>query len=77
MPSLAASIDPSSLLQGGTDPVQTVRELAAWVAHAYANDATGTTRVAAPNPRGSDFRPVRSIGRSTSEPSRRSATAAS
>ena len=57
VPSLAASIDPSSLLQAGIDPVQTVRELASWVAHAYANDATGTSRVAAPNPRGFGFPP--------------------
>jgi sugar phosphate isomerase/epimerase len=52
VPSLAVSIDPSSLLQVGIDPVQSVRDLAEWVAHAYASDATGTTRVAAPNPRG-------------------------
>jgi sugar phosphate isomerase/epimerase len=57
VPSLAASIDPSSLLQAGIDPVQTVRELASFMAHAYANDATGTTRVAAPNPRGFGFPP--------------------
>ena len=56
---------------------RTVRELAAWVAHAYANDATGTTRVAAPNPRGFGFPPGASTGRNTSAPSRRSAIAAS
>ena len=57
VPSLAVSIDPASLLQAGLDPVQTVRELAEWVAHAYASDATGTTRVAAPNPRGFGYPP--------------------
>jgi sugar phosphate isomerase/epimerase len=57
LPALAASIDPANLLQVGIDPVQTVRELAEWVAHAYANDATGTTRTAAPNPRGFGFPP--------------------
>jgi sugar phosphate isomerase/epimerase len=57
VPALAASIDPASLLQAGIDPVQVVRELAEWVAHAYANDATGTNRIAAPNPRGFGFPP--------------------
>jgi sugar phosphate isomerase/epimerase len=57
VPSLAASIDPSSLLQVGIDPVLAVRELGEFVAHAYANDATGTSRVAAPNPRGYGFPP--------------------
>jgi sugar phosphate isomerase/epimerase len=57
VPSLAASIDPSSLLQVGIDPVRAVRELAEYVAHAYANDATGTSRVASPNPRGIGFPP--------------------
>src|SRR6185437_10097824 len=57
VPSLAASIDPSSLLQVGIDPVRAVRELAEYVAHAYANDATGTSRLAAPNPRGIGFPP--------------------
>lgn len=57
VPSLAASIDPSSLLQVGLDPVQAVRELAEYVAHAYANDASGMPRVAAPNPRGIGFPP--------------------
>jgi sugar phosphate isomerase/epimerase len=57
VPALAASIDPASLLQVGIDPVQAVRELADLVAHAYANDATATQRIAAPNPRGSGFPP--------------------
>jgi sugar phosphate isomerase/epimerase len=57
VPSLAASIDPASLLQVGIDPVAATRELGEWVAHAYANDATGTTRVAARNPRGFGFPP--------------------
>jgi sugar phosphate isomerase/epimerase len=57
MPTLAASVDPASLLQAGIDPVLAVRELGHWVAHAYANDATGTTRVAPANPRGYGFPP--------------------
>jgi sugar phosphate isomerase/epimerase len=57
VPTLAASFDPSSLLQAGIDPVRAVRELAEWVAHAYASDATGTARVVAPNPRGFGFPP--------------------
>jgi sugar phosphate isomerase/epimerase len=57
VPSLAASIDPSSLLQVGIDPIVAARELGEFVAHVYANDATGTTRVAAPNPRGFAFAP--------------------
>jgi sugar phosphate isomerase/epimerase len=57
VPALAASIDPASLLQVGLDPVRAVRDLAGYVAHAYANDATGTSRVAAPNPRGLGFPP--------------------
>jgi len=57
MPSLAASIDPGALLQTGVDPVATVRELAAWVAHAYASDATGSSRAPASNPRGFGFPP--------------------
>lgn len=57
VPSLAASVDPASLLQVGIDPVVAVRELGDLVAHAYANDATGTQRVAAPNPRGFGFPP--------------------
>jgi sugar phosphate isomerase/epimerase len=57
VPSLAASIDPANLLQVGIDPVQAVRELGEIVAHAYANDATGTVRMAAPNPRGLGFPP--------------------
>ncbi len=57
VPSLAASIDPASLLQIGNDPVQAVRELGEFVAHAYANDAAGAVRMAAPNPRGLGFPP--------------------
>jgi sugar phosphate isomerase/epimerase len=52
LPTLAASIDPTSLLQTGIDPVATVRELALWVVHAYANDATGVAGVPPFNPRG-------------------------
>ncbi len=57
MPTLAASIDPASLLQTGVDPVVAVRELAGWVAHAYANDATGSSRTVPSNPRGFGFPP--------------------
>ena len=53
--SLAASIDPASLLRGGIDPVAASRELSTWVAHAYAGDATGSAGGAAPNPRGLGF----------------------
>ena len=55
MVSLAASVDPASLLRGGIDPVATSRELSTWVAHAYAGDATGSAGGAAPNPRGLGF----------------------
>ena len=58
-PGLAASIDPGSILQAGIDPIKTVRELATWVVHAYANDATGSPRIQAVNPRGFGFPPVR------------------
>ena len=57
-PALAASIDPASLLARGLDPVQTVRDLSIWVAHAYANDAaTGIRPSRISNPRGSGFPP--------------------
>jgi sugar phosphate isomerase/epimerase len=52
---LAASIDPSSLLRAGIDPVAASRELSTWVAHAYAGDAAGTGSGAVPNPRGFGF----------------------
>jgi sugar phosphate isomerase/epimerase len=54
---LAASIDPASLLQAGIDPVVTARELARWVQHAYASDASGSAGVSGVNPRGFGFRP--------------------
>ena len=54
---LGARIDPASLLQTGIDPPRTVRELASWVAHAYAKDATGAAGGAAANPRGFGFPP--------------------
>ena len=57
LPSLATSLDPGGLLQTGIDPVATIRELAHWVAHAYANDATGVSGVSASNPRGFGFPP--------------------
>ena len=62
VPSLAASIDPSSLLQAGIDPVQTVRELAGgWLT------PTPTTRPGRPgSPRpiraASDSRPAPRLG---------------
>jgi sugar phosphate isomerase/epimerase len=56
-PGLAASIDPGSILQAGIDPIATVRELASWVVHAYAKDATGSRGVSAINPRGFGFPP--------------------
>jgi sugar phosphate isomerase/epimerase len=56
-PGLAASIDPGSILQAGIDPIATVRELASWVVHAYAKDATGSAGVPAINPRGFGFPP--------------------
>jgi sugar phosphate isomerase/epimerase len=56
LPTLGASIDPARLLQTGIDPVRTVRELASWVAHAYANDATAAG-ISAVNPRGFGYPP--------------------
>jgi sugar phosphate isomerase/epimerase len=56
LPSLAASVDPSSLLSTGIDPVVATRELGVWVAHAYANDASKAARPAS-NPRGLGFPP--------------------
>jgi sugar phosphate isomerase/epimerase len=52
---LAASIDPSGLLRAGIDPVSTVRELAGWVAHAYAGDAAGSPSTPSFHPRGFGF----------------------
>jgi sugar phosphate isomerase/epimerase len=57
LPGLAASIDPAMSLQTGTDPVASVRELAAWTVHAYASDAVRSASSAPPNPRGSGFPP--------------------
>ena len=54
-PGLAVSIDPASALAASIDPVRCVRELGAWVVHAYAGDATGSAGVAGPNPRGIGF----------------------
>lgn len=55
-PGLAASLDPAALLRMGHDPVAATRELAAWVAHAYASDATGPAgRAIVANPRGFVF----------------------
>jgi sugar phosphate isomerase/epimerase len=41
LPGLAASIDPTALLQHGHDPVATARSLGHWVAHAYAPGSPG------------------------------------
>ncbi len=57
IPSLGASIDPSSLLRQGIDPVAATRELGAWVAHAYANDASRSSPIASSHPRGSGYPP--------------------
>ncbi len=58
IPSLAVSIDPSSLLRQGIDPVAATRELNVLVAHAYANDASRASEAfATPNPRGFGFPP--------------------
>jgi sugar phosphate isomerase/epimerase len=55
MPTLAVSLDPSSLLRQGIDPVAATRELGLWIVHAYANDASKSSRLA--NPRGVGFPP--------------------
>jgi sugar phosphate isomerase/epimerase len=57
LPTLAVSIDPGGFLQAGIDPIGAMRELADWVAHAYANDATGVANLPAYNPRGFGFPP--------------------
>ncbi|MDR3618881.1 MAG: TIM barrel protein [Paludisphaera borealis] len=55
-PSLAASVDPPSLLRAGIDPVTAARELGPWLAHAYAGDAVDAPN-APRNPRGVGFHP--------------------
>jgi sugar phosphate isomerase/epimerase len=57
LPGLAVSIDPAAGLQTGADPVAAVRELAAWIVHAYAGDAIHASGSSAPNPRGPGFPP--------------------
>jgi sugar phosphate isomerase/epimerase len=58
MPSLGVSLDPSSLLRQGIDPVAATRELGQWVVHAYANDASRSSKsIAMANPRGVGFPP--------------------
>jgi sugar phosphate isomerase/epimerase len=44
-PGLAASLDPSALLQHGFDPGATARSLGPHVAHAYASDATSSSMI--------------------------------
>ncbi|MDB5351195.1 MAG: sugar phosphate isomerase/epimerase [Planctomycetota bacterium] len=54
-PGLAASLDPATLLRMGHDPVMAARELAGWVAHAYASEAGGGSSRLVSNPRGFGF----------------------
>jgi sugar phosphate isomerase/epimerase len=56
-PGLAVSIDPAGSLKAGMDPIASVRSLAAWIVHAYANDAVHTAGSAVANPRGFGFPP--------------------
>ena len=56
LPTLAVSLDPSSLLRQGIDPVSATRELGTRVVHAYANDASKSSARLA-NPRGVGFPP--------------------
>ena len=59
VPSLAVSLDPSSLLRQGIDPVAATRELGPRVAHAYANDASRSSKSPGlANPRGFGFPPM-------------------
>jgi sugar phosphate isomerase/epimerase len=58
IPTLCVSVDPSSMLRQGIDPVASTRELGTWVAHAYANDASRSSRsLTLSPPRGSGFPP--------------------
>jgi sugar phosphate isomerase/epimerase len=54
---LAASIDPSALLRAGMDPVAAARDLAGWVAHAYAAVDSGSSAAGPAHPRGFGFAP--------------------
>ena len=51
-PGVAVSIDPAAALIAKVDPVACVRDLGAWLAHAYANDATAFGGISGLNPRG-------------------------
>ena len=64
-------------LETGMDPIASVRELAAWIVHAYANDAVHSPSSAVPTRAGSDFRPAPWTGKNTSALWKRSAIAAS
>jgi sugar phosphate isomerase/epimerase len=55
LPSLAVSVDPASGLQASVDPVAFVRDLAAWIAHAYAAVVPGSGRALGTNPQGFGF----------------------
>lgn len=56
-PGLAASIDPSTLLRQGHDPVAATKALGPWVVHAYASEGTGAGPAGrfAAHPRGFGF----------------------
>jgi L-ribulose-5-phosphate 3-epimerase len=56
MISLAASVDPASLLRAGIDAVATTRELGRWVAHAYAPGGSGRA-LSSPQPHRFGFAP--------------------
>jgi sugar phosphate isomerase/epimerase len=53
---LAASIDPASLLRAGIDPLATILELSMWVVHAYAPETAGS-QGAISRPQGLGFSP--------------------
>lgn len=55
--SLAASLDPASLLRAGIDPANAARELASWVAHSYAGADPGPASGTSLHPRGFGFAP--------------------
>ncbi len=56
-PALAASLNPAAALEVGIDPIASARSLAAWIIHAYANDAVHSPGSAVANPRGFGFPP--------------------
>lgn len=54
-PGLAASLDPATLLRMGHDPAVAARELAAWIAHAYASEGGGGSSRLVTSSRGFGF----------------------